>query len=220
MEFEERISVIFLEFIKQTIDLDFFIDQMTSLIEDQRVEGVWKEVMNSFIPDQNSLFLKIVHIYYITIFETFNREFFDELKKEKRLTREKFKTTPSKILKFFETNFQINLENEFNVWEDLREIICRRNVIAHNMGKIDEAYIECNNYPDSTLKDKVIGIDVDHNLEYIKKSNDIVGKYIVFTFKKIAAYYKFIDIESIVKNIAENGYFDDVNSNLLNDVDI
>ena len=104
MEFEERLSGIFLEFIKQTIDLDLFIDQMTSLIEDQRVEGVWKEVMNSFIPDQNSLFLKIVHIYSITIFETFNREFFDELKEEKNLTRKKFKTTPSKILKFFEVH--------------------------------------------------------------------------------------------------------------------
>ena len=73
MKFEERLSVIFLEFIKQTIDFEFFIDQMISLIEDQRVDGVWKDVMNSFIPDQNSLFLKIAHIYSITIFETFNR---------------------------------------------------------------------------------------------------------------------------------------------------
>ena len=101
MDFEERLSVIFLEFIKQTIDFEFFIDQMINLIEDQRVEGVWKDVMNSFIPDQNALLLKIVHIYSITIFETFNREFFDELKEEKDLTRKKFKTTPSKILKFF-----------------------------------------------------------------------------------------------------------------------
>ncbi|NVM44109.1 MAG: hypothetical protein HWN79_04240 [Candidatus Lokiarchaeota archaeon] len=220
MEFEEKLSVIFLEFIKQTIDLEFFIDQMISLIEDQSVEGVWKEVMNSFIPGQNSLFLKIVHIYSITIFETFNREFFNELNEEKNLIRKNFKTTPLKILKFFDANFQINFENEFKIWEELRECICRRNVIAHNMGKIDEAYIECNKHPDMALIDKVIGIDIDHNLEYIKKSNDTVGKYIVFTFKKIAEYYKFIDIESTVKIIAENGYFDDVNSDLLNDVDI
>jgi len=220
MEFEKRLSFTFLEFIKQTIDFKLFINQMVSLIEDQRVEGVWKDVLNFFIPEQNSLFLKIAHIYSITIFETFNREFFDELKEEKNLTRKKFKTTPSKILRFFETNFQINLENGFNIWEDLRESICRRNVIAHKMGKIDEAYIECNNYTDLVLKDKMIGIDIEHNLEYIKKSNDTVGKYIVFTFKKIAEYYNFIDIESTVKNIAENGYFDDVNPNLLDDVEI
>ena len=88
------------------------------------------------------------------------------------------------------------------------------------MGKIDQEYIICNNYPDLVLKDKVIGIDIEHNLEYIKKSNDTVGKYIVFTFKKIAAYYKFIDIESTVRNIAKNGYFDDVNPDLLDDVEI
>ena len=85
MEFETRLSVIFLEFIKQTIDFEFFIDQIIKLIGDQREEAYWKEIMNHIIKDQNSLFLKIVHVYSITIFETFSREFFDELKKEKNL---------------------------------------------------------------------------------------------------------------------------------------
>lgn len=220
MEFEERLSFIFLEFIKQTIDFEHFIDDMIKLIEEQREKGLWEDFTNYVIKEQNSMFLKIVHIYSITIFETFNREFFDELNKEKNLLRKIVKTTPSKILKFFKNNFQIEFEKDFSIWEELRECICRRNIIAHNMGKINQAYIRCNNYTDQTLKDKVIGIDIAHNLEYIKKSNDIVGKYIVFTFKKVAEYYKLIDIESTVKNIAQNGSFDDVNSNLLTDTNI
>ncbi len=220
MEFEERLSVIFLEFIKQTIDFDFFIDQMIKLIEDQREEGFWEDFTKSIVKDQNSLFLKIVHIYSITIFETFNREFFTELNKEKTLSKKKFKTTPSKILKFFQNNFQIDLEKEFKLWEDLKENICRRNVIAHNTGKIDQSYIDCINRPNSDIKDKKIGIEIKHNLEYIKKSNDTVGKYIVYTFKNITKFYGFIDIESIVRSIAINGYFDDVNPDLLDDVDI
>ncbi|TKJ18075.1 MAG: hypothetical protein CEE43_18865 [Promethearchaeota archaeon Loki_b32] len=220
MEFEERLTVIFLEFIKQSIDFKHFIDDITKQIEIQRKDGIWSDLFNSIIKNQNSLFSKIVHIYSITIFETFSREFFDELNKEKNLSKKRFKTTPSKILKFFESNFQINLENEFKLWEDLRENICRRNVIAHNLGKIDQHYIDCMNYPNSVLIDKMIGTDLEHNLLYIKKSNDTVGKYIAFTFKKIAEFYNFIDIESTVRSIAENDYFDDVNPNFLDDVEI
>lgn len=220
MDFETRLSFIFLEFIKQTIDFNFFIDQTINLIKGQREEGYWKDIMSSIIMDQNSLFLKIVHIYSITIFETFGKEFFAELNEERSLSKKIFATTPSKLLEFFEKNFQINLGKDFKLWEDLRENICRRNVIAHNMGKIDQSYIDCNKYPNSALKDKMIGIDLKHNLEYIKKSNDTVGKFIIFTFKKIAKFYNFVDIESTVKTIAENGYFDDVNPDLLDDVDI
>ena len=62
MEFEERLSVIFLEFIKQTIDFDFFIDQMIKLIEDQREEGFWEDFTKSIVKYQKYLFLKIFNI--------------------------------------------------------------------------------------------------------------------------------------------------------------
>ena len=191
MDFEERLTFIFLNFIKQSIEFDFFIDRITELIKSQRMGGNssgW-DWFNSIIMEQNSLFLKIVHIYSITIFETFNQDFFAELNKEKNLSKKRFKNTPSKILEFFQNNFQIDLENEFKLWEDLREKICRRNVITHNMGKIDQLYIDCINDHNSVLKDKMIGIDIEHNLDYIEKSNETVSKYIVFTFKKIAEFY-------------------------------
>ena len=123
-------------------------------------------------------------------------------------------------MEFYEKNFQINLEEDFKLWLDLRENICRRNVITHNMGGIDQQYINCINDPNSTLKDKMVGIDIEHDLDYIKKSNDTVDKYIVFTFKEIAKFYNFTDIKTTVRTIAENGYFSDVNPDLLDDVEI
>ena len=63
---------------------------MTELIEDQKKDGTWGNVYNWIIEDQNSFFLKIVHIYSITIFETFSQEFFTELNKEKILSKKMF----------------------------------------------------------------------------------------------------------------------------------
>lgn len=88
------------------------------------------------------------------------------------------------------------------------------------MGRIDQPYIDCINASTLDLKDKMVGIDIPHNLGYIKKSSETVGKYITFTFKEIVKLYKFTDIKSTIRTIAENGYFSDVNPDLLDDVEI
>lgn len=211
MVFEKKISEIFLKSIKQNVDFDFFIDCLIEWIEAQKTKTDW---FDSFVDNQNQLFLKISHTYSITIFETFNQDFFNEIHNVKTLSKKYVTTTPSKILTFFINNFKINLETEFRFWNDLKENICRRNVITHNLGRIDEKYQDCIN-SNLNILNKMIGSDIPHDINYVKMSNHTVANYIIFTFKKVAQFYNLTDIYSIVKSLAEHPYFGDVNPNLL-----
>lgn len=212
MAFERKISEIFLMSIKQNVDFDFFIDRMIEWIEKQKTEIDW---FDSLVNDQNKLFLKISHTYSITIFETFNHDFFKEIGNIKNLSKKHVTTTPSKILNFFRNNFKIDLETEFKLWNDLKENICRRNVITHNLGRIDIQYQDCIN-SNLNILNKMIGSDIPHDINYVKMSNHTVANYIIFMFKKIAHFYNLTDINSIVKSLAEHPYFGDVNPSLLN----
>lgn len=213
MALERKISEIFLTSIKQNADFDFFIDVIIDWITKQKSNIDWFDWL---VDEQKELFLKIIHTYSITIFETFNQDFFKEIDNVKTLSKKYVTTTPTKISIFFQNNFRINLETEFKLWDDLKENICRRNVITHKMGRIDKKYQDCTN---SNLNDlnKMIGIDIPHDINYVKRSNHTVANYIIFTFKKIAQYYNLKDINSIVKSLAEHPYYGDINPNLLND---
>ncbi len=124
--------------------------------------------------------------------------------------------TPSSIISYLKTNFEFNIETEFKKWNELKENICRRNVITHNMGKIDEQYIDCADAK-KDLEFKNIGREIKHDLEYVKISNENVGRYMVFIFKRISNYYGLKDIKQVVHDLAED-HFPDVNSNLLKDI--
>ncbi len=214
MKFEKKISEIFLSSIKQNVDFNFFIDTMINWNEKQKTESI--DWYNSIVDNQNKLFLKIVHIYSITIFETFNQDFFNEIDNVKTLSKKHVTTTPSKMLGFFQSNFKINLETDFNYWNDLKENICRRNVITHNMGRIDKKYQDCIS-SNLNILNKMIGSDILHDINYVKISNHTVVKYIIFTFKKIVEFYNLINIDSIIKSIANHPNFGEINPNLLNE---
>jgi len=219
MRFEKSLSILFLEFVNEIIYLKFYLDGMIKSIKEKSEDdkaGIFKSFLESIFNDQKSLLSKIVHIYSITIFETFNKEFFKEINDHYNLIQSNFSITPSKIISFCKTNFNIDINNEFSKWNDLKENICRRHVIAHNMGKIDIKYIDCVDI-DKSLEGKVIGKEVKHDLEYVKKCNNNVCSYMVFLFKKISDYYSLKDIEKIVYNLAEE-IFQDVNPNILKDV--
>lgn len=213
MSFERELAEILLTSIKQSGDFDFFIERIIEWNESQKADEPidW---YNSIVDNQNKLFLKIVHSYSITIFETFNEDFFKYIRSVKGLLKKRVTTTPSKILQFFHTNFNLNLEKEFKLWNDLKEAICRRNVITHNMGRIDKVYQDCIN---SKLIDlnKMIGRDIPHDFEYVKRSNFIVGNYIIFIFKRIVEFYNLKNINELVKTLADHPYYADVNPNLL-----
>ena len=213
MAFERKISEIFLSSIKQSVDFDFFIGVIFHWITEQKSDAEW---FDSLVDDQIRLFFKIIHTYSITIFETFNEDFFKEINKVKTLSNKKTSTTPNKIISFFQNNFNINYGTEFKLWDDLKENICRRNIITHNMGRINEKYQNCINSNLNNLN-KMVGTDIPHDINYVKRSNHTVANYIIFTFKKIARYYNLKDINSIVKSLAEHPYYGDVNPNLLND---
>ena len=200
--------------IKQNVDFNSFIDLMINWNEKQKTDSV--DWYNSIVDNQNKLFLKIIHTYSITIFETFNNDFFYEIDNVKILPKKHVTTTPSKILDFFQSNFKINLETEFNYWNGLKENICRRNVITHNMGRIDKKYQDCIS-SNLNILNKMIGSDILHDINYVKISNHTVAKYIISTFKKIVEFYNLTDIDSIVKSIANHPYFGDINPNLLNE---
>ena len=213
MAFKRKISEIFLTSIKQNVDFDFFIDSIIEWIGEQKSSIDWYD---SLVDEQKKLFLKIIHIYSITIFETFNQDFFHEIDKAENLSKKYVTTTPSKISTFFQNNFEINVEREFKLWDVLKESICRRNVITHNMGRIDKKYQDCIN-SNLNILNKMIGSDIPHDINYVKMSNQAVAKYIIFTFKKMAQCYSLKDINSIVKSLVEHPYFGEVNPNLLND---
>lgn len=212
MAFERKISEIFLRSIKQSVDFDFFVGVIFDWITEHKSDADW---FDTLVEDQMRLFLKIIHTYSITIFETFNEDFFKEINNIKTLSKKKTSTTPNKIISFFQNNFKINIKTEFKFWGDLKESICRRNVITHNMGRIDKNYQDCTN---SSLYDlnKMTGIDIPHDINYVKRSNHIVAHYIIFTFKKIAQYYNLKDINLIVKSLVEHPYYGEVNPDLLN----
>ena len=213
MSFEREIVEVLLNSIKQSADFDFFIERIIEWNESQKADEQidW---YNSIVDDQNKLFLKIVHSYNITIFETFNEDIFKCIGSVKTLSKKHVTTTPSKILDFFLINFNLNLEKEFKLWNDLKEAICRRNVITHNMGRIDESYQDCVNSNLIELN-KMIGRDIPHDFEYVKRSNFIVGNYIIFIFKRIKEFYNLKDINGLVKTLADHPYYADVNPNLL-----
>jgi len=213
MAFKRKISEILLISIKQNVDFDFFIDRIIEWIAQQKTSFDWYD---SLVDEQQRLFLKIIHTYSITIFETFNQDFFNEIDNVKTLSKKYVTTTPSKILTFFQNNFKINLETEFKSWDVLKENICRRNVITHNMGRIDKKYQDCIN-SNLNILNKMIGLDIPHDINYVKMSNNTVAKYIIFTFKKVVQFYNLKDINSVVKSLAEHPYFEEVNPNLLND---
>ena len=222
MSFERKISFTFLKFINEIIYLEFYLDGIIKLIEAQSKEvdnvGIWKSFTDTIITEQNSLLSKIIHIYIITVFETFNKEFFKELNQQKNLNRSNFSITPSKIVSFFQYNFKIDIQIEFKSWMNLKENICRRHVITHNMGKIDQKYIDCVN-ENKGLKGKIIGKDIIHDLQYVKKSKKNVGNFMIFTFKRISQYFSLKNIKKIVYDLAEKN-FEDINPNLLDDVNV
>lgn len=212
IDFKKKISEIFLTSIKQNVDFDFFIERITEWIAEQKDDTDWYDWL---VDEQQSLFLKIIHVYSITIFETFNHDFFKEIDNFKTLPNKKTTTTPSKILNFFHNNFKVNLETEFKLWDVLKENICRRNIITHKRGRIDQSYQDCINSKVNNLN-KMIGSDIPHDINYVKKSNHTVANYTIFTFKEVAQFYNLTDINSIVKSLAEHPYFGEVNPNLLN----
>ena len=61
------------------------------------------------------------------------------------------------------------------------------------------------NQGENHIHNEMIGKDIKHNLEYIKKSNDTVGKYMVFTFKNIAKFYEF-NISSFLRRDIHKEY--------------
>ena len=72
MAFKRKISEIFLTSVKQNVEFDFFIDRIIEWIAEQKSS---LDRYDSLVDKQKRLFLKIIHIYSITIFETFNQDF-------------------------------------------------------------------------------------------------------------------------------------------------
>jgi len=94
MAFKRKISEIFLTSIKQNVDFDFYIDRIIEWIAEQKSSFDWYD---SLVDEQKRLFLKIIHTYSITIFETFNQDFFKEIDNVKTLSKKNVTTTPTKI---------------------------------------------------------------------------------------------------------------------------
>ena len=84
------------------------------------------------------------------------------------------------------------------------------------MGRIDKLYQDCIN-TNKDILDKMIGVDIPHDINYVKNSIHSVVKYTIFTFKKVTQFYNLKDINLVVESLAEHPYYDDVNPNLLND---
>ncbi len=147
--------------------------------------------------------LKMLHVFIISLYEGFNREFFIEvfLSKPnlmmKNLNKKKLKITSSsssllevateKVTKFKKNvdwladylknkSFNIDIKADFKEWTGFRENFYRRNVIVHNIGVIDDDY--CNK----------IGLSKTE----IGKPLVMGKKYLLECKKNFIAYFEFI----------------------------
>lgn len=82
-------------------------------------------------------------------------------------------------LDYFKKRLNVRLD-EFPNWEDMKEVSCRRNIIVHNKGEVNETYREKTGYngPDGYL-----GI----NKPYISTAVDVTIKFIDFVHERVSA---------------------------------
>ena len=158
------------------------------------------------------------HIYLMTLFEAFNKDFFLDLltnnpdvmksRKEKGFSYEdllnissidelrNFLVKPiiSKVSfynidefsnKFLKKYFNIDIENEYYRWVDLREKYYRRNIIVHNSGKISQIYIQ-----KMKIKKGELGRVLQNDFLYIKECYKDVHRYISYICFRILEKFR------------------------------
>jgi len=202
-------------------DIVFFMGEIIRLIQNQREKiEIFKPLMEVLINFEKPIFLKMVHIYVITIYESFNKEFFLILQKNKNeFSKERIgeipKANPYHLKKYLKKSIGLQINRNFRVWETFRENICRRHVIIHKKGIIDKKYTKCIGSNNSKLIGKRIGREINHDTGYVLNCVNNIREYIVFVFKTIIDYYfNLKEIDVILKNIiTEHGL--EVNPDIL-----
>lgn len=204
MYLKYNLSTIFLDYVDKIIDIESYIDTILKYIKEQRIKkGIFKRSKRVQLKKDSMNFLKIIHIYIITIYESFNREFYSNLQETKsEFEKKKLPKAGVKYLsEFLEKSIKIDIKNDFKYWKYFREHVCRRNVIAHSMGVIDKDYIKCNKLIKSNLKEKVIGENIYHGILYIKLCLNNIVRYFIFIIKN---NFKFLLFRKIIELIDNN----------------
>jgi len=137
----------------------------------------------------NEHMLKMSMIYLFSLFEAFNKDFFQILflnkpylmkSKNQKLDYETLLAFSDinelheylshkevvkygyydidELSKFLIETFNLNLEEDFEYWKELRENYYRRNIIVHNDGKISKIYLKKLALPEEKLN-KELNID-------------------------------------------------------------
>ena len=106
-----------------------------------------------------------------------------------------------KLAKMLNDKFKINIEEDFEYWDVLRENYYRRNIVVHYNGKISEDYLKKMNPPSEKLNDELV---VDPSYVHFCSYN--IGAYLDFIFSKIKEKFN-LDITRLRRTLTAAGSF-------------
>ncbi len=92
-------------------------------------------------------------------------------------------------MQLLKDKFNINLKEEFEYWEQLRENYYRRNIIVHNDGKISSVYLK-----KLELSDKEINNELKCDDNYLGECCRNIQNYIDFIYSSIKKKFSLTDI--------------------------
>jgi len=81
------------------------------------------------------------------------------------------------IQTYFDKRFNIRLDT-FHAWQNLRELMCRRNLIIHNQSRVDQIYRQKVQYKGSATR-------LITTAEYVSEAADIIIEYFSFVHSAI-----------------------------------
>jgi len=110
-----------------------------------------------------------------------------------------------KLAKILNDKFYINIEEDFEYWDVLRENYYRRNIVVHYNGKISEDYLKKMNLPPENLNEELV---VDPSYVHFCSYN--IGAYLDFIFNKIKEKFN-LDITRLRRTLAVAGSFKVIN---------
>ncbi len=178
--FSMRMTLIYLFAIFETFNKDFFFKLYSSK----------PELMKS-----NQTLINYEEIFNFTSLEELHKNIASkEVDKLGRINIDE-------LAKMINNKFKINIEEDFEYWDVLRENYYRRNIVVHYNGKISEDYLKKMNLPPERLNEELV---VDPSYVHFCSYN--IGAYLDFIFNKIKEKFN-LDITRLRRTLTAAGSF-------------
>lgn len=186
-----EIKGIAIQFIENLQEVDDFTQKVTQSIKkiNKPNHNALFEKYNKFISEfRKDMFLKMGHVYLISIYEGFTEEFFSTLQENRSDISNLSHHNIDNVNEFIANNFNFSLKEDFPNWCDLKENYYRRHTVVHQNACIDEKFIQnMKGCKDISLEN--IGQKFKYSYPYIEECLLNISNYIVFLFENIIEEY-------------------------------